>query len=68
MKEVIIKYNPDGTVEIEAEGFQGTSCLQGTLPYEKALGINSSNSRKTMKTGMPGGKMYAYRNRNKIHS
>ncbi len=50
-KHIVISYNPDGSVEVEAQGFSGTECLEGTATYEKALGLKSSNSTKKMKTG-----------------
>lgn len=62
MKEIIIKYKPDGSVELEAKGFKGTTCLQGTLAYEKALGLTGENSIKVMKEGGDS----ALRLRNKI--
>jgi len=38
-KELVIKYHPDGRVEIEGVGFVGQECLQASLPFEKALGM-----------------------------
>lgn len=39
MTELVIKYHPDGRVEIEGVGFVGQECLQASLPFEKALGM-----------------------------
>lgn len=63
-KEIIINYNPDGSVEVEAQGFVGTECLEGTATYEKALGLKSSNSTKKMKSdSQKEGVKYGIRNR-----
>ena len=59
-KHIVISYNPDGSVEVEAQGFSGTECLEGTATYEKALGLKSSNSTK--KEGVKHGV------RNRIHT
>jgi hypothetical protein len=48
-KEIYITFKPDGTIQIEAEGFQGSECLSATQPYEKALGIKKDNSARQMK-------------------
>lgn len=32
-----------GEVKIEAEGFEGLSCLEATQPFEEALGIVQSD-------------------------
>lgn len=32
-----------GEVKIEAEGFEGLSCLEATQPFEEALGIVESD-------------------------
>ena len=54
-KEIIIEYNPDGTVRMEAEGFEGLECLEATAPYEKALGMKKENSKRKIKTFAPKG-------------
>jgi hypothetical protein len=33
-----------GEVKIEAEGFEGLSCLEATQPFEEALGIVQSDA------------------------
>ena len=48
MSEVIIKYLPNGKVEIEAVGFKDSTCLQATSAFEKALGLKKVERR--MKT------------------
>lgn len=34
-----------GAVEIEAQGFEGLSCLEATQPFEEALGIVKQSDR-----------------------
>ena len=34
-----------GAVRIEAEGFEGLSCLEATQPFEEALGIVEESDR-----------------------
>lgn len=34
-----------GETKIEAEGFEGLSCLEATLPFEEALGIVEQSDR-----------------------
>ena len=34
-----------GTVEIEAQGFDGLSCLEATQPFEEVLGIVQERDR-----------------------
>ena len=34
-----------GAVEIEAQGFEGLSCLEATQPFEEALGIVQESDR-----------------------
>ena len=34
-----------GAVEIEAQGFEGLSCLEATQPFEEALGIVKESDR-----------------------
>ena len=34
-----------GAVEIEAQGFEGLSCLEATQPFEQALGIVQESDR-----------------------
>lgn len=38
MKEVIVTVEADGTVKIEAVGFQGQACEKATRAIEQALG------------------------------
>ena len=35
-----------GAVEIEAQGFEGLSCLEATQPFEEALGIVQDRTYK----------------------
>ncbi len=34
-----------GVVEIEAQGFEGLSCLEATQPFEEALGVVKESDR-----------------------
>ncbi|MEJ6486279.1 DUF2997 domain-containing protein [Nostoc punctiforme UO1] len=34
-----------GEVRVEAEGFEGLSCLSATQPFEEALGVVSESDR-----------------------
>lgn len=38
MPEVIVDFLKDGTVEVKAEGFTGSNCIQGT-EFLKRLGV-----------------------------
>jgi hypothetical protein len=38
-KMIEFTFEDDGTVKIEASGFQGGSCEQATRPFEEALGV-----------------------------
>lgn len=39
-KSILIHFNKTtGEVKIEAQGFEGLSCLEATQPFEEALGI-----------------------------
>lgn len=46
MKQVIVECAPDGTVKIEAVGFQGNACEKATAEIERALGQVKSRSKK----------------------
>lgn len=35
-----------GEVRVEAEGFEGLSCLEATQPFEEALGVVSDRTYK----------------------
>lgn len=39
---IVTTYNKDGTVKIEPKGFPGQLCHKATAPYEKKLGIVST--------------------------
>lgn len=40
MRSVLIHFDKStGRVRVEAEGFEGLSCLEATQPFEEALGI-----------------------------
>lgn len=45
-KEIIITVKPDGTVEIEADGYAGRDCLKDTKPFEEALGVTTRRKYK----------------------
>lgn len=39
-REILIHFDTaTGEVKIEAEGFEGLSCLEATQPFEEALGV-----------------------------
>jgi hypothetical protein len=42
-----------GEFKIEAEGFQGGSCLQATQPFEEALGIVGDRTYKPEAQAQP---------------
>jgi hypothetical protein len=44
-KEVILTFNPDGTVEKEAKGFNGKSCKETTEFIEQALSATNQKFR-----------------------
>lgn len=46
MKKIVITFEDDGTVHIEAEGFAGKACLEATKPYEQDFG---GVTKRTMK-------------------
>lgn len=46
MAELVFTIKPDGSVEIDAVGFSGTSCLEVSRPYEKSLGAVVSRKKK----------------------
>jgi len=45
-KSIEIIVNIDGSLEIEAVGFNGSDCEKATAFLEKALGLVSSRNRK----------------------
>lgn len=45
MKEIVVIYNPDGSVSIEAIGFEGKACEDYTRELEKALGETLEKKR-----------------------
>lgn len=45
-RAILIHFNETtGEVKIEAEGFEGLSCLEATQPFEEALGVVKESSR-----------------------
>lgn len=46
MGELLIKIKPDGSIEIDAVGYSGNSCLEASKPYEKDLGVTLSREKK----------------------
>jgi hypothetical protein len=45
-RSVLIHFdNATGEVRVEAEGFEGLSCLSATQPFESALGVVSESDR-----------------------
>ena len=46
-KEIEVIVNPDGSVTIEASGFEGKACEDATRELEKVLGETTSEQRKS---------------------
>lgn len=46
MKTITVTVSPDGTVKVEAAGFEGDTCLEATASIEAALGSVSDRKRK----------------------
>ncbi len=45
-RSILIHFdNATGEVQVEAEGFEGLSCLGATQPFESALGVVSESDR-----------------------
>ncbi|MHC5771073.1 MAG: DUF2997 domain-containing protein [Nostoc sp.] len=45
-RSILIHFdNATGEVRVEAEGFEGLSCLSATQPFEEALGVVSESDR-----------------------
>lgn len=45
-RAILIHFNKTtGAVEIEAQGFEGHSCLEATQPFEEVLGIVQERDR-----------------------
>jgi len=62
-REIVIKYHPDGNVEIEGHGFIGKECLSASKPFEVALGLD--NITREMKPDEPK-RIEQQRGRNKV--
>jgi hypothetical protein len=45
-EKITVTFNPDGTVEMDAEGFEGGECLKATQDLEKALGKVTNRTKK----------------------
>ncbi|MBD2730579.1 DUF2997 domain-containing protein [Nostoc sp. FACHB-892] len=46
-RSVLIHFdNATGEVRVEAEGFEGLSCLSATQPFEEALGVVGDRTYK----------------------
>lgn len=63
MGELVFTVKPDGSVEIDANGFSGTSCLEASRPYEKDLGVVADRKKKPEILSGEGVKTDAGRNR-----
>jgi len=46
LKEIEVVVNPDGSVSIEALGFEGKACEDATRELEKVLGQTTSEHKK----------------------
>lgn len=44
--ELIIDIKPDGTVTMEAVGYEGKACLTAAAPFEAALGKVTARTEK----------------------
>ncbi|WP_414543926.1 DUF2997 domain-containing protein [Nostoc sp. CCY0012] len=43
-RSILIHFDSQtGQVKVEAEGFEGLSCLEATQPFEEALGVVEGN-------------------------
>lgn len=47
-KKLIITLKPDGTVDIEGEGYTDTQCLRDSALFEQALGVTTSQKKKDL--------------------
>ncbi len=46
MQQIVIDINQNGTVAIDAQGFQGPDCLEATAAFERALGTVLEERKK----------------------
>lgn len=37
-KKILMKFDPNGQVKIEAQGYEGGTCLDATAPFEAMFG------------------------------
>ena len=45
-RKILIHFNQvTGEISVEAEGFEGFSCLEATQPFEEALGVVDQSDR-----------------------
>lgn len=51
-REIQVEIDENGVIQVEAIGYEGRACLQATRAVEEALGITSSNSKRTAKPEM----------------
>lgn len=47
MKKIQIDIKTDGTIDIEALGYNGVGCLEATRAFEEALGQVTDRERKS---------------------
>jgi hypothetical protein len=53
-RSILIHFdNATGEVRVEAEGFEGLSCLSATQPFEEALGVVSESDRNFKEESAP---------------
>ncbi|KYC34709.1 hypothetical protein WA1_49145 [Scytonema hofmannii PCC 7110] len=46
-RSILIHFNNEtGEIHVEAEGFEGLSCIEATQPFEEALGIVDNRNFK----------------------
>lgn len=48
MQQLIFVVNPDGDVEIEADGFSDASCLDATRPFREGIGEDEEPTMKML--------------------
>jgi len=45
-EKMIVKFKPDGSVELETVGFKGKACMDFAKPFKQALGEVVSEKKK----------------------
>lgn len=45
-KQIIVKVRPDGSIQIEAEGYSGPGCVEAVRHYAELLGLTVEEENK----------------------